>query len=253
MNKKCLTLCANCQKQIMRKPFNHNTGKPIIHSFCDNQCKGQWQLINQKPQGVTRDWLVQKYEIEKFDCAEIGRMVGRDTKSVWNWMNGFGIATRGRGAEVSKQWKNGSRVHPGGFPHSNEAKEKMRQARMADGHVPYNMADGSHYMKGRFGENHHGWKGGLTPDRSKIAASDEWKSIVKLIWNRADARCERCGRDHRFVDNRTKDGFHIHHIVPFYVEKFRMIASNLVLLCRPCHHFVHSKRNTKKEFIGNGN
>jgi hypothetical protein len=233
----------------MRFSINHNTRRPILTSFCDNQCKGNWQRENLKPIGVTKAWLVQKYEIEGFDCAEIGRMVSRDTKRVWEWIRDYGIDIRGRGSSVSKQWASGLRKHPGGIPHTEETKEKIRAASIADGRVPYLMPDGSHYMRGRRGTAHHGWLGGLTPDRTALSQTDEWKSVVKDVWARADAKCERCGKDHRSVDNRKSDGFHVHHIVPFHVKELRSELSNLALLCRPCHHFVHSKRNTNREFL----
>lgn len=233
----------------MRHPINHNTGKPIAHSFCGNKCKGMWQLHFDKPDGVTRDWLVHKYEIEQFDCAEIGRMVGRDTKSVWNWLKGFGVPTRARGSSTKKQYVSGVRAHQPPPIMTDAVRAKIKASALKDGRVPYLMPDGTHYMKGRRGPEHHGWKGGLTPERERISRTDEWKDLVKKIWARSDAKCERCGRDHRSVDNRKKDGFHIHHIRPFRFEESRMDIENLVLLCRPCHHFVHSNKNTKRELI----
>lgn len=247
-NAKRPTNCAWCNTAIMRKPFNHNTGKQIAQSFCDTRCKGDWQRENLKPEGVTRDWLVQKYEVENLDCAEIGRLVKRDTKRVWEWIRDYGIETRPRGSSSAKQWASGARTHPGGFPHTDETKEKIRAIRLKDGGVPYLTKDGKHYMKGRRGAAHHGWKGGLTPEREALYSTQEWKDVVKLVWARADAKCERCGKDHRNVDNRTKDGFHVHHIKPFRFKEVRTELSNLALLCRPCHHFVHSKKNTEKEF-----
>jgi len=222
-----------------------------VTSFCNNKCKGDWQREHLKPAGVTRDWLMEKYVVEGLDCAEIGRLVGRDTKRVWEWVRDYGIETRPRGSSVSKQWQQGRRVHAGGFPHTDAVKEKIRQDRIRDGRKPYQMPDGSHYMKGRRGEAHHGWRGGLTPEREAVAKSDEWIAAVKAVWHRANAKCERCGKDHRTVDNRTKDGFHIHHIIPFESVKHRTEVLNLVLLCRSCHHFVHSKKNVNREFIKN--
>ena len=252
-NAKRLTSCAWCKTEIMRRPFNHNTGNPILHSFCDKRCKGDWQRENQKPDGVTREWLFQKYEIEKLVCAEIGRLVGRDTKRVWEWLRDYGIETRPRGSSSAKLWANGGITHPGGFPHTEETRARLSAIAITDGRVPYRMPDGSHAMKGRTGERHPLWQGGLTPEREALAQTDEWKSAVKAVWARSNAKCERCGQDHRKVDNRKANGFHIHHIAPFRVKRLRCEVSNLALLCRPCHHFVHSKKNVDKEFIRDGN
>jgi hypothetical protein len=252
INAKRLTNCAWCNAEIMRRPFNPNKQRPILRSFCDNQCKAHWQRENLKPEGVTREWLVQKYEVECLDCAEIGRLVSRDTKRVWEWLRDYGIKTRSRGTSTKKQWARGERDTFSGWKMSEEGREKIRQARLRDGRVPYLTKDGSHYMKGRRGKDHHGWQGGLTPEREALAQTEEWKSVVKFVWRRADAKCERCGVDHRKVDNRKANGFHVHHITPFRFKELRADPTNLALLCRPCHHFIHSKKNVDKEFIRDG-
>lgn len=248
MGKRGWTKCAECGADIYRLLWNYQRDRPMERSFCDTTCKGNWQRENLKPEGVTREWLVQKYQVEQFDCAEIGRFLGRDTKRVWEWLKDYGIEIRGRGTSTSKQWARGERkAH--GKPHTPESKEKIRQARLKDGRVPYLMPDGSHYMKGRRGADHHSWQGGLTPERAKLAHTDEWKSAVKFVWARADAKCERCSKDHRAVDNRKKDGFHVHHIIPWRYREYRCRTDNLVLLCRPCHHWVHSRKNKDGEYI----
>jgi len=249
-NAKRLTNCANCGKEIFRRPINHNTGKTIEFSFCDNSCKGMWQRENLKPSGVDREWLIDKYVNLGMNCVQIGESIGRNPKRVWEWLRDYGIETRPRGSDLSRQWKEGIRTTPWiGRKHSDSTKEKIRMARIRDGRVPYLMPDGSHYMKGRRGPMHHSWQGGLTPEREALSHSDEWISVVKEIWKRADAKCERCGKDHRSVDDRKKDGFHIHHIKPFRVKEYRCDPSNLVLLCRPCHNFVHSRNNVSGELI----
>lgn len=40
---------------------------------------------------------------------------------------------------------------------------------------------------------------------------------------------------------------------PFKYKKYRTDIENVVLLCRKCHCFIHSKRNTEKLYIGNPN
>ncbi len=43
---------------------------------------------------------------------------------------------------------------------------------------------------------------------------------------------------------------HLRHIIPFAVESQRSNPDNLVTLCKECHHFVHSRINVHREFIG---
>ena len=82
-----------------------------------------------------------------------------------------------------------------------------------------------------------------------MARSEEWKKAVKFVWARSDAKCERCGKDHRAVADRKRDAFDIHHIISFQYRPLRTDPSNLVLLCEPCHYWVHSRRNVNREFL----
>lgn len=130
---------------------------------------------------------------------------------------------------------------------TDEEKQKMKERRLKDGHVPY-LKDGIHWL-------HHpgavspSWKGGVTPERQALYSSPTWKMAVKHVWKRADAKCERCGKDHRTI-NRNKEKFAIHHLYPFADYRYlRRNSDNLKLLCRECHLFVHSKKNINKEFM----
>jgi hypothetical protein len=238
--------CEHCSASLMRRPINPNTGNPIVRFFCGFACKGAWQRT-QKP--VSEEWLRQKYLIDGLNCVQIAKIVRRNPKRVWEWLRDLGLETRGRGSDLSRQWRDGERRHPGGFPHSEETKNIIRQHRLRDGRVPYLTKNGSHYMRGRRGAAHHGWKGGLTPEREATASTHEWKEAVKAVWARADAKCERCGTDYRSI-NREKLAFDIHHIISFQHRPTRTVVDNLVLLCEPCHYWVHSKRNVDRSFLG---
>jgi len=88
----------------------------------------------------------------------------------------------------------------------------------------------------------------LPPNARPFYQTPEWKKAVKAVCRRADAKCERCGVDHRKVRKQMK--FHVHHIVSFAVRELRAAVSNLALLCEDCHRFVHSNANTACEFLG---
>ena len=107
------------------------------------------------------------------------------------------------------------------------------------------MIGKSNPMYGVRGSDHPNWKGGCTPERQAFYSSDEWKLVVPIIWRRDNYTCQRCNTKHRYhipID--------IHHIVSFSVKELRCVISNLVLLCKDCHKFVHSKKKTGGEFIG---
>ena len=97
----------------------------------------------------------------------------------------------------------------------------------------------------RRGENSASWKGGITPERNSLYVTSKWKCVTKKVWERDNYSCVRCG-----IRKTNKDqAFHIHHIVSFSEKRLRADIDNLVLLCRECHHWVHSSNNTNGHFI----
>ena len=156
--------------------------------------------------------LMKMYWADGMTCVDIAKAVGRDPKTVWSWMKGYGLATNPRGADDRQLFKAGDPSPFTGMKHTDAAKEKIRQARIADGSKGLFRANGDHVLKGVRGAAHPSWQGGCTPLRQSFYASDEWKAACVAVWHRADAKCERCGMDHRTID-RTKFAFHVHHIV----------------------------------------
>lgn len=231
--------CEICGKHV-RKPWS--AGMPGTPRYCSRDCKAEAQR-RQKP--VDREWLYQKYIVEKLDCTQIGKMVNRDPKSVWNWLRDYKIETRKRG--TTDNWK-----YSIGKPHNitPEGRKKLsdqaRAARLADGRKPY-LKNGVHHLKGKRGADTPNWKGGITPERAKVYDSREWKEAVKAVWKRDNAMCQKCGKHHNTAENRGT--FDIHHIVSFEIVELRCTVSNLVLLCEDCHYWVHSNANTEREFL----
>lgn len=187
------------------------------------------------------------YSDEKRGCPEIGRLYERDAKTVLWWLRQAGIPTRKRGQNKAVQFKKGERSRFAGRRHTPEALPKVREATIRRGGVPY-LRNGQHWLKGQPPSANGRWLGGVTPERQAFYRSPEWKAACVIVWHRADARCERCGKDHRTID-RKKDRFHVHHIVSFAVRALRAEPTNLALLCWDCHLFVHSKANVKREFL----
>jgi len=197
--------------------------------------------------GIDRAWLEARYITEGLDCVQIGRLVDRDAKSVWVWLRHFGIPTRTRGGHtMTHAFRKGAPSLFTGLKHTAEAKAKIRALRLADGHAPY-IRDGKHWLHTVPSDQHPHWKGGVSPERQAFYASAEWKQSVKAVWHRDGAACRRCTVHHNTRERRGT--FHIHHIVSFAVRELRAELSNLVLLCKSCHLFVHSKANVAREFL----
>ena len=133
-----------------------------------------------------------------------------------------------------------------GKKHSQETKDKLSAIAIADGRVPWGKGN-EPYWRGVTGDKHPSFKGGLTPERQAVYSSREWVDAVKAVWARDNATCQGCGIHHNTAE--TRGTFHVHHIVSFQVKEMQTETSNLVLLCKDCHKFVHSKKNINKQFI----
>jgi hypothetical protein len=100
-------------------------------------------------------------------------------------------------------------------------------------------------MYNKIGELNPNWKGGVTPYRQIFYASEEWKLVCRKVWKRDNAQCQRCQ-----IKYNEGIPLHIHHIISFSNEDLRADENNLILLCKVCHHWVHSKKNIKRDFLG---
>jgi len=233
--------CNNCGADVERRS-PPSLGHVKVH-YCNMDCKREWQR-SQKP--VTREWLVEHYITKGMDCTQIAKIVGRDSKSVWNWLKDLEIPTRKRGYASTKPFVKGDPRTKNRPPMSAETKAKIRAAALADGRVPFHRHIGPP-MKGKRGAETTNWKGGITPLRQQAHGSPEWKECVKAVWKRDNATCQRCN----LHKSSARDiAFDIHHIVSFGCSVLRFEVSNLVLLCEPCHYWVHSSNNTEKLFLG---
>lgn len=182
----------------------------------------------------------------RWGCPDIAYLYERDSTTIRGWLLQAGIPTRPRGSDSRQHFRAGHQLRRW-KRHSPETIEKVRAASIARGAVPY-LRDGRHWLKGAPPEANPRWLGGVTPERQEFYRSPEWKAACAAVWARADAHCERCGLDFRAVREEAPT-FHVDHIVSFAVRELRAEISNLALLCRPCHLFVHSNANTAREFM----
>lgn len=89
------------------------------------------------------------------------------------------------------------------------------------------------------------WKGGVTPERQRLYRSQVWRELVRAVLARDGYRCQRCG-----APKREKGSLHAHHLRPWADDRERrMVADNLITLCRSCHGWVHSRANVRGELL----
>lgn len=214
--------------------------------FCSHYCKAQWDR-DQRP--VTKEWLYQKYIVEQLDAKQIARLAKRDQKTIYKWLRQYEIKTRPRGTTwkdnpLFNGDKKGSNNLFYGKKHTAESIAKMSES--SKGPSPW-LCGKVNAWYGKKGSESRTWKGGVTPERQAFYSSDEWKEAVKVVWKRDNATCQQCGK---WKDEYRDFQFDIHHLVSFAdSKKLRAVPSNLVLVCRPCHLWIHSKENTEKKFI----
>lgn len=228
--------CAECGNKIERRKKPQGQ-----RSFCRLECKARWQ---RRAKPVSKEWLSRKYITEGRDCVEIATLVDRDPKSVWNWLKDLGIPTRPRGSSTKQHFKKGHKLCVG-RSQSEATREKIRQARFADGRIPC-YVNGVHWTKAYPDRHPASWRGGISPQRQAFYGTPEWKEAVKAVWKRDKATCQGCLRKKKDV---REVPFDIHHIESFQNEKLRARVSNLILLCEPCHYWIHGKKNTTNLFI----
>lgn len=159
------------------------------------------------------DWLKFAYLIRGMSAQEIANECGVTENAIFTALHKFGIPTRT----------------------IQEARELKR----------WGLIGKDNPMYGKTGDQNPNWRGGVTSERQAFYSSRKWKRACSLVWKRDSATCQKCGI-HK--DNSTV-AFHIHHVVSFAVELLRAKPSNLVLLCKDCHGWVHSNENKDGEFI----
>jgi hypothetical protein len=85
-------------------------------------------------------------------------------------------------------------------------------------------------VEARSGENHHAWKGGITPETRRIRSSTVYKYWKVAVLIRDKRTCQCCG-------NKKGRELCVHHIKPFSLyPELRTEVSNGMTLCKYCHN-----------------
>jgi len=159
-----------------------------------------------------KEWLENAYCVLEQSSAEIANQFGVTDANILFWLRKHNIPRR-TVSEVRKMKYWGSKGKDNG-------------------------------MYNRRGEDSPNWKGGCTPERQAFYQSEEWKTACSYTWKRDNATCQKCGKSYKEIK------LHVHHIISFSVEEKRADTNNLILLCKTCHNWVHSKKNTEGRFLG---
>ncbi len=161
-----------------------------------------------------RGWLYNQYIRRKKSAAAIAREGGVIENAILYWLKKHKIRCRSMSTiRRRKHWGSSGSSNP---------------------------------MWNRKGALNPNWKGGSSPKRQTDYENQRWKRVSRLVRNRDQYQCNRCGQ------TKTKEAtLHLHHILGWTeFPKFRFVARNLVTLCKECHDWIHSNANAKKELTG---
>jgi len=160
------------------------------------------------------DKIKNLYCNDKLSTTRIGKIFNVNANTIRNRLNGIGIKTR--------QFKG---IH---FSPGTEFKKGIH------------YSSSTEWVKGDVrlsGDNHHSWKGGITPVNAKIRNGQEHKDWANNVYKRDNFTCRRCGL------HCTERDIIAHHIKPFadYLD-LRFEIDNGITLCRSCHLKEHKCR-----------
>lgn len=160
-----------------------------------------------------KGWLENEYISKMRSSSDIAAEVGCKENNIHYWLHKHGIATRSVAeARRVKHWGVSGKDNP---------------------------------MFGKTGSLNPNFKDGSSPERQRLYIQSAGKEFLKKIYARDGYRCRRCD-----APKSTPKSIHGHHISPWAGNAgLRFDESNVVTICRPCHSWIHSKKNTSKEFL----
>lgn len=196
-----------------------------------------------------RDWLCQKYSIEKLSAYKIAEICSCGNRTIYRWLEIFGIKTRTLNEAMkgripwnkNKKWsekikKKFRKAHAGKVLSENHKKnigKAIKGRKLTEKHRRNLSA--SSYWKGRKGELHPSWKNGL----SFLPYPVEFKYLRKEIRKRDNYQCQFCG----IKENGRQ--LPVHHID---YEKENLDEFNLITLCDP-HNLRANTDRSKWQFL----
>lgn len=109
----------------------------------------------------------------------------------------------------------------------------------------WSLSGSTNGMFGRCGSENPRWKGGVSPLRQQIYARSFWKEIEENVNRRDHGKCVRCD-----ASKKGKKAMHTHHIKRWHdYPKLRFVLSNIVIVCRECHQWIHSQQNIHNAYL----
>lgn len=159
-------------------------------------------------------WLLREYMTNGRAAADIARQAGCTENNILYWLGKHEIPTRDMATiRKAKYWGAVGNANP---------------------------------MCGKTGALNPRYVDGSSPERQRFYVRSIGRAFIQSVYARDGFKCVRCG-----ISKHGPKSLHAHHIKPWAGNpELRFDESNAVTLCRPCHWWVHSKKNIAGEFIG---
>ncbi len=161
----------------------------------------------------SKAWLETQYIANGRSAAEIAIEMGCTENNILFWLHKHDIPRRStREVRAAKYWGASGRANP---------------------------------MYGRTDALNPRYVDGSAPERQRMYVRAEGRSFLSRIYRRDGFKCVRC-----LAAKSGPRSLHVHHIKPWAGNNaLRFDETNVVALCRACHHWVHSKANVSREYL----
>lgn len=160
-----------------------------------------------------KEWLEREYAERERSAADIAKDFGVTPGAINYWMRRYGIQKRSAG-----------------------------EARRLSGHSVSGHANG---MFGKTGSLNPNYVDGSSVLRRNPDTERRWRVLRATVLSRDGKTCRRCGCAP--VGPRSLCIHHVKRWAGNPDERFN--PDNVVTLCKACHAFVHSAKNTTGEFL----
>jgi len=196
---------------------------------------------------IRKDWLYQKYIVEKLSAHKIANLCSCCGNTVLNKLKEYGIITRT--ISEAHQGKTLTEIHKKkisssilGHKVSQNTRKKIGDANR--GNHGYML--GKHHTEetkkkisnAQKGERGHQWIDGRTPENTTIRRSVEYKIWREKVFEKDDWTCQKC-KIRGWI-------LHPHHIYNFSKYKeLRFEVSNGITFCKKCHNRFHKTYSIK--------
>ena len=190
-----------------------------------------------KRKNVPESQLRELYINQQKSMRECARILSIDPSTVMNRLRKYGIQAR-----TVSQANKGRTVW-------NKGKTGMQTSWLKGTKGLVTAWNKGKKCPNQSGENHHNWKGGISPLRKWIPGTLEYKQWRRAVFQKDDFTCRQC---------RSRGGYlHVHHIKPMreILEEYQIKSieeaigcaelwnvNNGVTLCRDCHAKTDSMR-----------